>query len=271
MKERMARGALNPGFMAIALGIAIFLWVVAQGSASIEQTFDVPVIFTGTSENIVITDQNADVINIRVMGRRSALRTLNPDNLRYELDLTDVNAGVSDFEVDPGKIELPRRVRIVSRSPSRIEVKLERRWTQTVNLRADIEGKPADGFEIGKVTLKPTRVRITGARGEVRRLSELVTDTIDVTGATENVTQDVRVPINARTVWLVEDTPVQAHVEIRSIEPEVVPEEPPADGQVVEGAEATVGKGAGKKGTGGEKSARDAKDAAKAGEGTNDG
>ncbi len=227
----MARSASHPGFMAIALAIAIFLWVVAQGSASIEQTFDVPIIFTGTSENLVITDQNADVINVRVMGRRAALRTLNRDNLRYELDLANVNAGVSDFEVDLADIELPRRVRIVSRSPSRIEVKLERRWTQTVNLRADLEGTPAEGYELGRVILKPARVRITGARGEVRRLTELVTDTIDVSGATEDVTQEVRVPINARTVWLVEDKPVEIHVEVRRVELEPPPEEIPVEGE----------------------------------------
>jgi len=227
----MARSVSHPGFMAIALGIAIFLWIVAQGSSSIERAFDIPVIFKGTSENLVVTNQNADVINIRVMGRRTVLRTLDPDKIDYELDLTDVQAGVSDFEVDLSNVELPRGVRIVSRSPSRIEVELERRWTQTVNVRADLEGKPAEGFRVEKVVLKPARVRITGARSEVRRLTELVTETIDISGAQESVERDVRLSINARTVWLVDDAPVNLRVEILPVPPPAEPTEGTGEGE----------------------------------------
>ncbi len=36
----MARPFSHPGFMVIALGISIFLWMVAQGSTSIERAFD---------------------------------------------------------------------------------------------------------------------------------------------------------------------------------------------------------------------------------------
>jgi len=218
--------------MIIALAIAVFLWVVAQGSSSIERPYDLPIVYRGTPDTLVITNQNADVINIRVSGRRAALRALDPDKLEYDLDLTGAKEGISEFDVDLSALELPRGVKVVSRSPSRVEVELERRWTQTVNVRADLEGKPAEGYRVGAVVVKPARVRITGARSEVRRLTELATETIDVTGLSESVEREVRLSINARTVWLVEDKPVQVSITIEPIPVEPTASEPKAQEEV---------------------------------------
>ncbi len=220
------RRVVHPGFMAIALAISVFLWMVAQGSTSIDRAYDIPVIFTGTSDILVITDQNAGVINVRIRGRRTALNSLNPDKLGYEIDLDGLNAGRSNFEVDLSQLEaeLPRGLGIVARSPSLIEVELERRWTQTVNLRPDIDGVPAEGFELGAVTLKPNRVRITGARSEVKRLKELSTETISIADAKESIEREVRVSINARTVWRADEDPIKIKVEINPIPPPPEPE-----------------------------------------------
>jgi diadenylate cyclase len=212
---------VHPGFMAIALAISVFLWMVAQGSNSIDRAYDIPVIFTGTSDNLVITEQNAGVINARIRGRRTAMNSLDPNKLGFEIDLAGLNAGRSSFEVDLSQLEseLPRGLDIVARSPSLIEVDLERRWTQTVNLRADIDGEPAEGFTLGTVSVKPNRIRITGARSEVKRLKELSTETISITDAKESIEREVRVSINARTVWRVDEKPVIMTIEINPPEP----------------------------------------------------
>jgi YbbR domain-containing protein len=207
--------------MVIALAISVFLWMVAQGSNSIDRAYDIPVIFIGTSDNLVITDQNAGVINVRIRGRRTSMNSLDPDKLGYEIDLAGLNAGRSNFEVDLYQLEaeLPRGLDIVARSPSLIEVEMERRWTQTVNLRSDIDGLPAEGFELGAVTLKPNRVRITGARSEVKRLKELSTETISIADVKAPIEREVRVSINARTVWLADEVPIMIKVEINPIPP----------------------------------------------------
>ncbi|MBW2712976.1 MAG: hypothetical protein JRC77_04420 [Deltaproteobacteria bacterium] len=238
------RRAVHPGFMAIALAIAVFLWMVAQGSNSIDRAYDIPVIFTGTSDSLVITDQNAGVINARIRGRRAAMNSLDPNKLGYEIDLEGLKAGRSNFEVDLSQVEaeLPRGLDIVARSPSLIEVELERRWTQTLNVRADIDGEPPEGFELGTVTVKPNRVRITGARSEVKRLGELSTETISISESKESIEREARVVINARTVWRVDEEPVVVRVEILPIEPEE-PIDPESGGEAVGNAEAKPEKG----------------------------
>lgn len=236
---------LHPGFMAIALAISVFVWMVAQGSNSIDRAYDIPVFFTGTSETLVITDQNAGVINIRIRGRRTAMNSLDPDKLGYEIDLSGLNAGRSNFEVDLSQLEadLPRGLDIVARSPSLIEVEMERRWTQTVNIRADIDGVPAEGFELGAITLKPNRVRITGARSEVKIIKALSTETISIAEAKKTIEREVRVSINARTVWRADEDPIMIKIEINPIPTVEAELDPDADGDAELNVEAKPEKG----------------------------
>ena len=83
--------------------------------------------------------------------------------------------------------QLPRGAQITSRSPASIEVNYERRGRKSVQIRPVLEGEPAEGFLLSEVGVDPPRVWLVGARSSVLRLSEVVTETIDVTGIEESV------------------------------------------------------------------------------------
>lgn len=212
----MARGKRRSdwGLRVLAVLIAGLLWVVAHGSSSVEKGFDVPVAFHGVPETLVITDQNSDVVNVRVKGSRAALRNLELENQEYPVDVSSARAGESDFEVDVSAISLPRGAEIVSRSPSRIEVKFEARGTKVMRVRADVEGEPAEGFALAAVEVDPPRVRVTGARREVLRLSEVVTEPIDVTGVSETTVRQVRLSVGGRHVWVEDGGPVTVRIQV---------------------------------------------------------
>jgi YbbR domain-containing protein len=194
--------------------VAMFLWAVAQGSSSIERSYDIPVVIEGIPENAVITDQNADKVNMRVMGRRSALRGLDPEKLVYMLDVSGAKIGVADYEVDLTQLDLPRGARIVSRSPSAIELKFESRGTKSVRVRADVEGEPASGFRRKSVEVVPDRIRIAGARSEVLRLQEVVTETVDISGIRETTEREVRLSLGSGHLWVDETRQIVVRVEV---------------------------------------------------------
>ena len=81
----MARRASNFRFgsLMLALVIAIALWSMAHGQSSIERGFDVPVVFHGIPDTLVITDQSADVVNIRVLASLAAHRNLTASTMEY--------------------------------------------------------------------------------------------------------------------------------------------------------------------------------------------
>ena len=76
---------------------------------------------------------------------------------------------------------------------------------KTVKVKPDLEGQPAEGFRVAEITADPRGSGSRGARSEVLRLSEVATETIDVTGATGPVEREVRVSAGPGHVWA--DTP----------------------------------------------------------------
>ncbi len=217
----MALGFLkrNRGYKLLAFAIACLIWFVAQGTSSVERGFDIPIAFRNLPEELVIVDQNSDVVNVRIQGTRAGLRNVAGEKLEYSIDVGGARSGQSDYEVDLSEMEreLPRGARVVSRSPSNLEVTFERRGTKTVKIRPDLEGEPAPGFKLAGVDLDPPRVRIAGARSEVRRLSEVVTETIDIRGITETAEREVRVSIGAGHMWVEREQPVRVTIRVEPV------------------------------------------------------
>lgn len=207
----------NLGYKLLAVAMALFLWVVARGTASVERGFDIPVVLQGTPEELVLVNLGADVVNVRVLGTRAALRNFDPEQLEYAIDVSSSKPGQGSFEVDLSRFDLPRGTRIVSRSPSQIELAFEQRNTKTLKVRPDIDGSPAEGYRIAEISVDPPRVRITGARSEVLRLSEVATETIDVSGAVGTLEREVRVSAGPGHVWAESPRAVTVKIEVEPV------------------------------------------------------
>ena len=221
---------LHFGSLLLALAIAFFLWGIAHGLGAIERGFDIPVEIHGADDSLVVTDQSAVDINVRVMGSRAALRNVESGKLSYLLDVSGQKPGVGEYEVElSSRIELPGGARFVSHSPSRIQIRMERRGRKAVSVRPDVEGEPAEGYRLVGVRVTPGRVWLAGARSHVMRLSEMLTEPIDVSGLTESQQRDVRAITGSGTVWMEDEKPVTVHIDIEAI--------PVAEGDAATGAE----------------------------------
>jgi YbbR domain-containing protein len=216
---------LRPGVLILALAISIFIWAVAQGTSSMHQSFDVPVELVGVEENLVVTDQSSDAINVRLRGSRAALRNLEPAALKYRIDARGGKPGVAVYEVDVEAIEHPTGSTFVGYSPSRIQVRFEKRGRKAVNVRAEVTGTPAPGFHVAGVEVEPPKVWLEGARSQVMRLNEVVTEAIDISGVAANVQREARLVLGGGTVWAEDGAPVRVEVLIEADPlPEPVPD-----------------------------------------------
>ncbi len=227
MARRRTRN-LRYGFF--ALFISTVLWGMAHGSSSVERGYDVPIAFDELADDLVITAQSVDEINIRVLGSRASLRNLSPSKLEYAINVSGVKPGVAEYEVDVSRLVMPRGARIVSRSPSDVNVKFERRGRKSVRIRPDLEGDPAEGFVMGEVEVDPPRVWLVGARSDVLRLSEVVTETIDVSGEDAPLEREVRLSLGSGHIWMEENQPVTVRIPIEAVELPEVPGEAEGEG-----------------------------------------
>jgi YbbR domain-containing protein len=204
----------NLGYKVLAVVIAVFLWGVVHGTSSVERGFDLPIVLQAVPDDLVVTDQTSDQINVRVRGSRTAMRFFDDSKIEYAIDLSGAKVGLAEFDLDVGRIDLPRGLEPVSRSPARVEVTLQPRATKVVKVRPDVAGEPPAGFVLEGVDVEPERVKITGARSEVLRLSEVVTEPIDVTGFTETTERQVRVAVGGGHLWVDGAPQVKATVRI---------------------------------------------------------
>jgi YbbR domain-containing protein len=218
---------LHVGTLLLSFAIASVLWIMAHGTSSIERGVDIPVVFSGIPDDLVITDQTADVVNIRVLGSRAALRNVGPSEQEYRVDVSGAKPGLLVHEVETALIEVPGGAQITSRSPAVIEVQFERRGRKAVRVRADLEGEPAEGFEITAVEVDPPHVWLTGARSDVLRLSEVVTETIDVSGFAAPVEREVILSLGSDHVWMEENEPVTVRLQLEAIAGEAAEAENP--------------------------------------------
>jgi len=215
MARRRRSGNLRYGFMAVA--IAMVLWGIAHGEKRTERNVDIPVALYGLPDDIVVTDQSTREINIRVQGGRAALRNVSPTTMEYPVIVEGAKPGPAIYDIEATHIDAPRGVKVVSRSPARIELKFEPKGRKNVRIRPDIEGEPAEGFLLGEIVVEPERVWLAGARSDVLRLSEVATETVDITGHANPLEKEVRLALGSGHVWMEEDQPIKVRVQVDAI------------------------------------------------------
>lgn len=213
--------SVRPGLLVLALAIAIFLWGIASGTSNAERGFDIPVVLDRLPDSMVVTDQSSDAVNVRVMGSRAVLRSIAPEKFKYEIDVSGGKPGVAIYDIELTKIDLPRGASFVAHSPSRVQVRFEKKGRKAVPVRPELEGTPAAGFRLTEVKVDPPEVSLIGAWSQVMRLNDVATDAIDLTGINAETTREVRISPQRGNVRVEGDRPVIVRL---MIEPEALPE-----------------------------------------------
>ena len=222
------------GTLFLSFLIAIVLWGMAHGTTSKDRGFDIPVVFDGVPDTLVLTERSASFLNIRVLGNAAALRNVDPTRLEYRIDVSEAQPGPAVHEVDATLIDLPRGARILSRSPARVDFTFEQRGRKSVRVTPTLDGEVADGHELVAVDVEPRSVWLTGARREVLRLSEVTTETIQMDGLSAPLEREVRLAMGSNEhIWPEGEGSVTVRVEIAPTPPPAPPEgELPAEAGV---------------------------------------
>ena len=208
----------------VALLIACVLWAAAQGVTDVEQSFDIPVQVENVPDNLVVVEESAHEINLRVMGSRAALRQVAKNMQHYAVSLEGAKPGEARLAVNKELISLPRGARIAARSPSTLVYELEPVSSKVVPVRADLTGDLPAGFKLTRVVLEPKEIAISGAKSAVRSVREAVTDRVDLSNLRESTTLESPVTLGYPHVWRkdVAGAPIRIRVEVEAL-PEQTP------------------------------------------------
>jgi len=209
----------RPGAMVLAILIASFLWAVSQGQANIEQRVEVAVELRQIPDDLVITERTADALSLHLRGTAAALRNIDKKALVFPVDLSKSKRGTTTINVPNPPVELPRGVTTSQLAPSQLAVTLDSKARKSVSVKPDIEGEPAEGFRLKELRVVPARVWLAGARSQVLRLDEVVTEPVDLTGLAATEEREVRLYLGGGRVWKEDETPVRVVIEIEPVAP----------------------------------------------------
>ena len=192
---------------ALAITLALWLGVTGLSTPITERVADVPVTPRFFSNNIEVTNFPTKKVDITITGDKRRVASIEKDKLAISLDLTDVPPGDQAIILTPENINisLPTGVKIDSIEPSTILVRLEKVVEKAVEIRAETNGEPPEGFEVYSTTVIPQTVNVRGPESFIKALSFISTEKIDITGKTASfVAQQVSLNPSNQKVTLLE-------------------------------------------------------------------
>lgn len=210
----------------LSLVFAGVLWVFVIGDRQAEVGFSVPIEYINRPEGMVIASEVPNLVDIRLTGPRTLLMNLSPGDIGFSVDLRDLKPGLTSFKRLEERLDLPRGLKVTRISPSIVDVRLDRVRSRQVPVQVVFSGELAEGYQLADVRVSPERVSIEGAEGEIKDITEVPTQPVEISGVRESFTLVVPLRYQGRYSNLKEDRTVELQVKILP---------PPADVNVEKG------------------------------------
>ena len=209
----------NLGLKALALIIAVGLWLA--GHRDTERAIEVAAEFRNLPADLMVMDNRVDYVVLRLMGPRTLVSTLDPDNLKLSLDLNGAKPGTSSYTLVAEDFNIPRGVTVGRITPPVIHLRLEPVIKRTLPVTVRLSGKPADGYRVTQTVALPESVSVQGPAEDVRRLTAIETLPLDVEENRSGLKRRVRLSNDNKPLTI---TPDQIEVAV-TIEEERVTRE----------------------------------------------
>ncbi len=201
---------------AVAVTLAVMLWLSVGGEPVVERGLDVPLEFENIPVGLKIVDDPPNTVRVRVRGSSSVVSRLETGEVVAVLDLVDERAGQRLFDMFADRVVVPPGVEVSNVVPATVTLTLEAAGrARTVPVVPNIEGTPAEGLVVGRITTIPATVDVIGPETRLSTLREALTEPVSIEGATVSLVADVTVGVAEETLRLVE--PLSARVEVEIV------------------------------------------------------
>jgi YbbR domain-containing protein len=183
----------NLGLKVSAVLIAVLLWLFVTWRGQSVVSFDVPIEFKDVPVGLGIVSSSAKSANVTVKGQDRIIKSMRPSDMRVLVDMDKARKGEGSYHINKDDVKLPYAMSVTSVDPSTIKVRLDETGTKSVPVKASIVGSPETGYYVKTVEVEPKNIVIQGLKIEVRKISEIGTDQMDISGKNSTQTQELNV------------------------------------------------------------------------------
>jgi YbbR domain-containing protein len=173
----------NLWLKAFSIALATLLWFTVSRDQIVERSLRVPLEFQNVPEGLDIVGDPPATVDIRVRGASSLLGRLEPGEVIAVLDLRGARSGQRLFHLITDQVRAPFGIEVGQVSPPTVALTLERSGHRVVSVVPEVEGEPALGYVVGKVSAEPPTVEVVGPESHLEALTEATTEPVSIDGA----------------------------------------------------------------------------------------
>jgi len=204
----------------VALCLAIIIWFMVVGEQKSEVRITVPVELRNLPTDLEIV-KSISQVEVTLRGFSSFVKRLTPADIEVYVDLSNVVRGINSFVLSAEEIRVPVGATVTQVSPSQLDVLLDATTTRSLPVEGSTRGKPADGYVVGSISVKPTTIAVIGAETALKNLARIETEPINLDNQTESLTRKVKVKLPDATYRLEKKEEETVEVTV-NIEPEMM-------------------------------------------------
>lgn len=190
----------NLGLKISAVLLSLLLWFFVTSRGQSEMSIEVNPEFKNVPAGLGIVNNTTRDVVVTVRGQERLMRNVKPSDVRVFVDLTRAKKGEGTYYIDTNDIKLPYAMTVTNVSPVSLKVKLDETISKTVRVEPVITGTPEDGFYVQIVQVDPRNVVIRGLKTEMRKVKELRTEVLDISGLKETTTQELNIDLGGMNV-----------------------------------------------------------------------
>jgi YbbR domain-containing protein len=191
--------AYNPfrhfGLKAVAVGIAALLWVAVGGEKLVERSLRAPLELQNLPPNLEVVGDTPSDIDVRLRGSSTTLARLSPGDVKAVLDVTSAKPGRNLFHLAPDHVSAPFGIEVSYVGPATVPLVFERQTTKVVPVIPQVEGEPAPGYTMERVTVEPSEVEVEGPESALRDLRQATTEPVELKASAAQVRERVTIGI----------------------------------------------------------------------------
>jgi YbbR domain-containing protein len=202
------------GLKIVAFALATLLWLIVAGDHLVERSMRVPLEFRNIPPALEIVGDPPTAVDVRLRGSSALLGRLEPRDIVAVLDLGTARPGSRMFHLQSDEVRAPYGVDVAQVVPGTLALDLEKSGRRTIPIVPALDGEPAPGFVIGRVTADPPTVDVAGPESRLKQLTGATTEPVQVTGTRARVRDVVTVGITDAAVRLVQAQDATITVEV---------------------------------------------------------
>ena len=198
----------------VSVVIAAALWWFVATTDTTQVALAAPVEYVGLGDDRMLVGWRRDAVEVQIQTVRWLATRLGSDSLRVRVSLADIGEGDSVVDLQPEDVQAPPGATIVRITPSRLRLTVEKARRQTVRVAPSVQGIPAPGYVVDRVTAEPASVQIKGPRTTIEGRDAVPTAPVDVSGSRQTVARTVALAL-PDSVIATKERAVHVVVEIR--------------------------------------------------------